>query len=85
MTYSMEMQFTIFAEKMYRFGLNTKVQFAAYSPMQDVAVQRSHKMQRVIQNKQPLKWVEREDWEMATWITPEIPRGFFNTTNRTAY
>ena len=22
---------------------------------------------------------------MAGWITPEIPRGFFNTTNRTAY
>src|SRR3954471_24185473 len=22
---------------------------------------------------------------MDTWITPEIPRGFFNTTNRTVY
>ena len=22
---------------------------------------------------------------MAGWITPKIPRGFFNTTNRTAY
>ena len=48
-------------------------------------MQRRQKMQRVIRNKQPLKCVEREDWEMATRITPEIPRGFFNTTNRIAY
>ena len=61
------------------------MQFAAYSPMQDKAVQRSQKMQRVIHDTKPLNCVEREEWEMAAWITPEIPRGFFNTTNRTAY
>ena len=53
--------------------------------MQDVAVQRSQKMQRVIRDNQPLNCVEKEEWEMAAWKTPDIPRGFFNTTNRTAY
>ena len=53
--------------------------------MQDKAVQRSQKMQRVIHGNQPLNGIEREEWEMAAKITPEIPRGFFNTTNRTAY
>src|ERR1041385_7900301 len=42
-------------------------------------------MQRVIHDNQPLNCVDREEWEMAAKITPEIPRGFFNTTNRTAY
>src|ERR1041385_2793314 len=42
-------------------------------------------MQRVIHDNQPLNCVEREEWEMAAWITPEIPGGFFNTTNRTAF
>ena len=53
--------------------------------MQDKAMQRSQKMQRVIHDKQPLIRVEREEWEMAAKITPEIPRSFFNTTNRNAY
>ena len=80
------MQFTILGEKRkYQFELDAKVQFAAYSPMQDVAVQRSQKMQRVIRDNQPLNCIEKEEWEMAAWITPDIPRGFFNTTNRTAY
>ena len=59
-----------------------KVQFTL---MQDVAVQRSQKMQRVIRDNQPLNRVEKEEWEMAAWKTPDIPRGFFNTTNRTVY
>ena len=53
--------------------------------MQDVAVQRSQKMQRVIRDNQPLNCVEEEEWEMATWKTPDIPRGYFNTTSRTVY
>ena len=53
--------------------------------MQDVAVQRTQKMQRVIRDNQPLNFVEEEEWQMAAWNTPHIPRGFFNTTNRTAY
>ena len=61
------------------------MQFAAYSPMRDVAVKRIQKMQQVIHDNQSLNCVEREEWEMAAWITPDIPRGFFNTTNRTAY
>src|SRR3954471_4952506 len=70
---------------MYRFGLDAKVQFDAYSPMQDVAVQRNQKMQRVIRDNQPLNCVGKEEWEMAAWKTPDIPRGYFNTTNMTAY
>ena len=61
------------------------MQFAAYSPMQDVAVQRSQKMQRVIRDNQTLNFVEEEEWEMAAWKTPDIPRGFFNTTSRSVY
>ena len=53
--------------------------------MQDVAVQRSQKMHRVIRDNQPLNCVEKEEWEMAAWKTPDIPRGFFNTTSRTVY
>ena len=47
-------------KRKYHFGLDAKVQFAAYSPMQDVAVQRSQKMQRVIRNNQPLNRVDKE-------------------------
>ena len=59
-----------------------KMQFTL---MQDVAVQRSQKMLRVIRDNQPLNCVEEEEWEMAAWKTPDIPRGFFNTTSRTVY
>ena len=45
----------------------------------------NQKIPRLIHNTKPLNCVGREEWEMAGWITPEIPRGFFNTTNRTAY
>src|SRR3954463_4173564 len=70
---------------MYHFELILKCSSLPILPMQDMGVQKSQKMQRVIHNTQPLNCVGREEWEMAAWITPEIPRGFFNTTNRNAY
>src|SRR3954470_24021204 len=45
----------------------------------------NQKMKRVIHNTQPLNCVGREEREMVAWITPNIPQGVFNTTNRIAY
>ena len=53
--------------------------------VQEITMPPNQKIPRLIHNTKPLNCVGREEWEMAGWITPEIPRGFFNTTNRTAY
>ena len=53
--------------------------------VQEITMPPNQKIPRLIHNTKPLNCVGREEWEMAGWITPEIPRDFFNTTNRTAY
>ena len=53
--------------------------------VQEITMPQKQKMPQIIYDPKPLNCIGREEWEMPGWITPEIPRGFFNTTNRTAY
>ena len=53
--------------------------------LQEFTMPQKQKMPRIIYDPEPLNCIGREEWEMPGWITPEIPRGFFNTTNRTVY